>query len=241
MDILKVKTLSKKFGGLQALSLVSFSIEKNEILGMIGPNGAGKTTMFNAICGVDLPDNGEIYFENKSIVALKPHEICKKGIARTFQLTQPFNQLTVLQNVMTGAYNRIESTRDAKSRSMEVLTFLSLWAKAYNKARELTIPERKRLEFARALASGPKLLLLDEIIAGLNPAEVDEMVKLIQQIRDMGITILMIEHVMKAIMKLSDRIVVLHHGEKIAEGKPYEISNNPNVITAYLGKKNEYT
>jgi branched-chain amino acid transport system ATP-binding protein len=237
MIILDVQDISKHFGGLKAVQRVSFHIRKDEILGLIGPNGAGKTTIFNLVSGFYPPDQGKVIFAQEDITGLKPHEACWKGMARTFQIVQPFGELTLLENVMAGAYNRTEKREEADSRAAEILDFLGLAPKRREKAKNLTLPERKRLELARALATGPKLLLLDEVVAGLNPTEVDRILPLIQKIRSNGITLFIIEHVMKAIMNLSDRIVVLHHGEKIAEGKPSEVANDARVVQAYLGRK----
>jgi branched-chain amino acid transport system ATP-binding protein len=237
MNILEVQNLSKKFGGLKAVQRVSFHIQQGEILGLIGPNGAGKTTVFNLVSGFYPPDEGRVFFSQEEITGLKPHSVCRKGMGRTFQIVQPFADLTLLENVMAGAYNRTEKREEAESRAGEILGLLGLGPKRNEKAKNLTLPERKRLELARALATGPKLLLLDEVVAGLNPAEVGRILPLIQKIRSTGITLFMIEHIMKAIMNLSDRIVVLHHGEKIAEGKPSEVANDARVVQAYLGRK----
>lgn len=228
------------FGGLTALTGIGFTIQSGEILGLIGPNGAGKTTLFNVITGVYTPSSGTIHFKGALLSHLKPHQICQKGISRTYQLVRPFPELTVLQNVLVGIHfgqeSQKKSDQDAESEAMELLDFLDLQDKARLSAKSLTMGERKRLEIARALATHPELLLLDEVIAGLTPTEVTQTMSLIKNIRERGVTIFMIEHIMKAIMDLSDRVIVLHHGEKIAEGTPEEVANDDNVIKAYLGE-----
>lgn len=258
--MLEGRQITMRFGGLTALNKVDIQIMPGEILGLIGPNGAGKTTLFNIIAGVYKPDSGTVLFKGMPISGLKPHRICRMGIARTYQLVRPFSALTALQNVLVGIYfgrgdseeergkgrrgegaderkgGRKESTGDAEREALELLDFLGLSQKAHLPARTLTMLERKRLEIARALATHPQLLLLDEVIAGLNPMEVAETMSLIRQIRDKGVTLCMIEHIMKVIMELSDRIVVLHYGEKIAEGPPQEVAHNPSVLAAYLGE-----
>jgi len=236
MGLLEIRNATKSFGGLVALHQVDLVLEQGEILGLIGPNGAGKTTLFNLVAGVYRPDKGQILFRGEDITYLQPHQICQLGVARTFQLVKPFANLTVLDNVMVGAFNRTSSRVEARRRAQEVLTFVGLGGREEQLAKSLTTPDRKRLELARALATEPQLLLLDEVMAGLTPTESAAVVELIRKVRDSGITVFVIEHVMRAIMTLSDRIAVLHHGELIAEGTPQEVSQNERVIEAYLGE-----
>jgi branched-chain amino acid transport system ATP-binding protein len=236
VPLLKIEGISKSFGGLQAINNVSFNIGKGEILALIGPNGAGKTTLFNLIMGFFYPDTGKVIFTGDNIVGLTPHEICARGIARTFQIVKPFLTIPVFDNVVVGALNKKKKMRQAKKRAEEILDFVGLSDKKRTLASALTLPDRKRLELARALATDPKLLLLDEMMAGLTPAEIDRLIELFKVVNKQQITILLIEHVMRGVMALSQRIVVLNCGEKIAEGYPEEVMNNPKVLKAYLGE-----
>lgn len=232
-----VEKVSKSFRGLKALSEVSLAVEPGQIVGLIGPNGAGKTTLFNTICGFQRPDRGRIEFANQNLIKLKPHQICKLGLGRTFQIVKPFGNLTVLENVAVGGFNKTVRAREAEHESWEVLAFVSLTKKALLPANSLTTPDRKRLEMARALATRPKLLLLDEVMAGLNPTEKDEVIELVRRVRATGTAVLVIEHAMRVIMGLCDQIFVLHYGRCIAEGDPAAIRSNQEVIKAYLGKE----
>nr|WP_320015190.1 ABC transporter ATP-binding protein [uncultured Desulfobacter sp.] len=235
MNLLELKDVTKQFGGLTAVDRLSLSMEKGEILGVIGPNGAGKSTAFNCIAGVFPPTKGEVIFDGHVINGQKPWDLCKKGIARTFQIVKPFASKSVLYNVTVGAFANTSSRTEAEAKAIDVLKLLNFDDKKDAKSSDLTIADRKRLEIARALATEPRLLLLDEVMAGLRPAEVDEMVEIIRFLREQGITILVIEHIMRAIMALSDRIVVIHFGKKIAEGTPEQVASDENVIKAYLG------
>jgi branched-chain amino acid transport system ATP-binding protein len=239
MSLLQVEKLIKSFGGLMALCAVNFEILEGEIFGVIGPNGSGKTTLFNVITGFLKADSGKVTFMGKDITGLPPHQLCRKGVARIFQLVRPFPQLTVLANVMVaGMYGRnpASSMKQAKEKGTEILDFVGLRNKTEVPASQLTMAERKRLELARALAAQPQLLLLDELMAGLNPAETETAMDLVNKIRNSGITVVMVEHIMKAVLGISDRIMVLNAGIKIAEGSPKEVLKNQEVIEAYLGK-----
>lgn len=235
--ILEVDRLTKAFGGLIAVKELSFEVDKGELMGMIGPNGSGKTTTFNCIAGYYNPTSGKVIFDGKDVTRKSSHERAKMGIARTFQLVKPFHNMTVLENTMVGALTKGASLSEAEAKVEEILDFIGLKDVMKRKAKELPIAMRKKVELARALALDPKLLLLDEVVAGLNPTEISEMLEVIKEINRRGVTIIMVEHVMKAVMSISKRIIVLHHGEKIAEGPPEEIANSAKVIEAYLGEK----
>jgi branched-chain amino acid transport system ATP-binding protein len=235
MALLEIRNVSKFFGGLAANSDVSFSVEDGKIMGLIGPNGAGKTTLFNCITGYYPPSKGEIVFDGRRMNGLQPNRVCKLGMARTWQKVRPLTNLSVLDNVIVGALCRTASVRKARTIAAEQLEIVRLTHKSSLTAGALPIGERKKLEVARVLATKPKLLLLDEVMGGLNPAESEDIIQLILDIRRQGITQMVIEHDMKAIMRMSDSIVVLSTGEKLAEGSPEEIVNNPQVIEAYLG------
>lgn len=235
--LLSVQGVTKRFGGLQALTRVTFDLPRGQILGLIGPNGAGKTTLFNVINGVYAPDEGRIIFRDKDVTGAKPYDLAHMGMARTHQIVRPLNELTVRENVMVGAcFGRENQPLGNASRiADEVLEFVGLTSRASQPAGSLNVAQKKRLEMARALAAHPYLLLLDEVLAGLNPSEIDGMIQTVLKIREQGVTIIMIEHVMKAVMNVSDRVIVLDYGQQIAEGTTQEVANDPRVIEAYLG------
>jgi len=237
MALLEVRQLTKNFGGLMANDRVDLRVNEGEIVGLIGPNGAGKTTLFNCISGFYPSSGGQVFFKGEDITGLPSNEICLKGIARTFQIVRIFKDMAVLDNVMVGAFNRTGSASVARKKAMEVLDFCGLLPKKGMLAGGLTIANKKRLEVAKAFATGPSLLMLDEAMAGLNQTETAEAVELVKKIRNSGITVLLVEHVMEVVMPISNRVVVLDYGRKIAEDTPEKVINNEEVIKAYLGDK----
>jgi branched-chain amino acid transport system ATP-binding protein len=234
-DALVIKGLSKRFGGLRAVQDLSFTVKESETVALIGPNGAGKTTSFHLMTGFHRADTGSVLAFGKEIVGLKPHGVCALGLARTFQVAKPFGAMTVLANVMTGAFLRDRHIAVARDKAREAIAFVGLSRHEQTAAKDLTTIDQRRLEMARALATEPRILLLDEVMAGLNPAEIDQAVALVGKLSARGLTIVIVEHVMRAIMAVARHIVVLDHGQKIAEGSPKEIVENPEVIRAYLG------
>ncbi|GEK34722.1 ABC transporter ATP-binding protein [Kurthia sibirica] len=235
--MLKIENVCKQFQGVKAVNELSFSVEKGQIFGVIGPNGAGKTTLFNLISGSFKPDSGAIYFNGRNSTKMKCYTLCKSGIGRTYQVVKPFASLSVLENVMVGAFNTITSKEDVLKYAMSILTKVGLQKKATYIGSSLTLAEKKRMEIARALATKPKLLLLDEVMAGLNTSEVKELLPLVLTLRDEGMTIVIIEHIMEVVMTICDHIVVINYGQKIAEGCPREVANHPEVIKAYFGEE----
>ena len=234
--MLQVQGLSKIFGGLRAVDDASLSVDKGRIVALIGPNGAGKTTFFACMAGFHRPDAGRVHLNGEDITGMAPHQIARRGMVRTFQITQPFAKLSVLDNIMVGAYQLHAHDAEARAHAIAVAQKVGMAPLLGQAAMELTVAGRKRLELARALATNPQLLLLDEVMAGLNPSEIVEMVGIVRTIRDMGVTVLLIEHVMQAVMSLSEHIYVLSHGRVIAQGAPRDVVANPAVIEAYLGR-----
>jgi len=233
--VLTLESVTKRFGGLTAVRAVSLEVRRGDLLGIIGPNGAGKTTLFNVIAGYYRPEEGRVVFEGRDVTGLPAHAISRLGLTRTFQIVKPFGNLSVADNVMIGALTRLQRVRDARVEAERVIALCGLGPHAAARARALPIGLRKRLEVARALATRPRLLLLDEVMAGLNPSELTGIIDLVRRVHAEGLTLIVIEHVMAAMMRLAQRIVMLHHGEKIAEGTPQEIAHDRRVIDAYLG------
>jgi branched-chain amino acid transport system ATP-binding protein len=239
MAILEVSNLVKRFGGLVAVHDLDMTVNEGETLGLIGPNGAGKTTLFNMIAGYYRPDKGQVIFQDDDITGLKPYEVCRRGIGRTFQTTKPFLDISILENAVIGGFMQAHSTAEARKAAQDALDMLELGDRADTLGNALTVPDRKRLEIARALATGAKLLLLDEPMAGLTPSEKVHVSELLRKINGQGITLVIVEHDMKVVMTLCSRIMLMDRGEKLVEGSPQEVSSDPRAITAYLGE--EYT
>ena len=235
--MLQLESVTKRFGGLTAVRNVTLDVQTGELLGIIGPNGAGKTTLFNVISGFYRPEEGRIRFDGRDVTGLSAHAIARLGLTRTFQIVKPFGNLSVSDNVMIGALTRLSSIRDARAEAERVIALCGLGPHAHARAKALPIALRKRLEVARALATRPRLLLLDEVMAGLNPSELAGIIELIRRVHGEGVTLIVIEHIMAAMMRLAQRIVMLHHGEKLAEGAPAEITRDRRVIDAYLGEE----
>lgn len=241
-SIIEVKNITKNFKGLKAVNNVSLEVEEGKITGMIGPNGAGKSTTFNMICGYYPPSEGHIFFRGKEITGFKPYQYTDMGIARTFQIMKPLGNLTVTDNVVPSAFfgrNKAKNLKQAREIALETLEFTGLYPKRNVLAKDMGTPDQKRLEMARALATKPDMLFLDEVMAGLNPTETEEAIALIRRINDNGVTIFLIEHIMRAVVSLCEKVIVLHHGEKIAEGTPSQVMNDPYVMEVYLGTKKE--
>jgi branched-chain amino acid transport system ATP-binding protein len=238
MVVLECIEISKNFGALMAVEAVSFSLNRGEILGMIGPNGAGKTTLFNCLIGVYRPDAGQVLFNGREIAGMRPHKICRLGMAKTSQIMEPFRAMTVFENVLVGALHGGNlNMSDARRETANILELVGLAEHSGKQSTSISVPARRRLELARVLVTGADVLLLDENMAGLNPYEIDEALVLLRKIRDSGKSLIVVEHIMRAVMGISDRIIVLNYGAKIAEGAPGEVVNNEQVIEAYLGCK----
>lgn len=240
MAFLELHQVSKNFGGLKAVSDIDFTVERNQIVGLIGPNGAGKTTIFNLISGFYKPSSGKIILDGKDITGLRPDKICKLGLTRTYQVVKPFNEISVLDNVIIGALNRTESVNVATEKANEVIDFLQMNNIRNQLAGSLPIALQKRLEIAKTLATEPQIILLDESMAGLRPSEIDGIIALILQIKERGIALVIVEHIMKIVMSLAEKVVVINYGQKIAEGLPEEVVHNPIVVQAYLGEKHAH-